>query len=157
MRIQKGEKPFSCCECGKRINYQCVLDRHRMIHTVEKPFSCCECGIRFTQQQHLITHTDSHRRETFTCGEGGKRFDNQNFLQRYRRIHTGEKSFSCLKCGQIFSLQQDLIRHTKIRTGEKGLCTQERNSFVAGCEKTFNRRVTLNKHKCDRCNTSASS
>ncbi|CAN2389011.1 hypothetical protein PRIEUP_LOCUS16957 [Pristimantis euphronides] len=40
----RGEKPYSCAECGKLFRVKSSLGRHKRIHTGEKPYSCSECG-----------------------------------------------------------------------------------------------------------------
>ncbi|XP_070701989.1 gastrula zinc finger protein XlCGF26.1-like [Pempheris klunzingeri] len=84
VKCDTGEKPFSCCECGKRFNYSYLLKRHTRTHTGEKPFSCSFCGKRFSQKGNMIYHMGRH---------------------------TGEKPFSCSVCGRRFTWLSGVKRH----------------------------------------------
>ncbi|XP_037651611.1 zinc finger protein 569-like isoform X1 [Sebastes umbrosus] len=90
-RCNAGEKPFSCCFCGKRFFQKENLKKHIRIHTGEKPFSCSVCGKQF--------------------GVNGN-------LKRHMRTHTGEKPFSCSVCKRSFAERTYLKKHMRIHRGE---------------------------------------
>ncbi len=41
------------------------------------------------------------------------------YLERYKRIHTGEKPLKCSHCGMGFTESGNLVKHKRVHTGEK--------------------------------------
>ncbi|XP_056406346.1 oocyte zinc finger protein XlCOF7.1-like [Hyla sarda] len=137
----KGEKTFSCSECGKRFNRKFNLITHQRTHTGEKPYSCSECGKYFGQKSDLVTHERIHTGvKPFSCSECGQNFIRKSILSKHRRSHTGEKPFSCSECGKSFNRKSNLVTHQRTHTGEKPYSCSE-------CGKCFGQKSDLVRHQ----------
>uniref|UniRef100_A0A8C2IVQ9 C2H2-type domain-containing protein n=1 Tax=Cyprinus carpio TaxID=7962 RepID=A0A8C2IVQ9_CYPCA len=89
MRIQAGEKLYTCEQCGKSFSIKDSFRVHLKIHTGVKPYSCKLCGKSFLRKGNLKTHM---------------------------RVHTGEKPFICSQCDKSFRQKRDLNGFNHKRT-----------------------------------------
>ncbi|XP_063152260.1 zinc finger protein 436-like isoform X2 [Candoia aspera] len=138
-RIQTGEKPFGCPECGKRFRQKENLMHHQQLHAGEIPHEFPELGKIFHQREHLLRGLRAGKR-LYECPECGKNFPTRETLIRHVRIHTGERPFECPQCGQFFRQRAHLIRHQRIHTGERPYACPE-------CGRSFSRRDSLIDHQ----------
>ncbi|KAK6301090.1 hypothetical protein J4Q44_G00291880 [Coregonus suidteri] len=95
LTVARGEKPYSCPDCGRRFSQADVLKRHQMVHTGEKPYFCGLCGRRFAQPATLKYHLRTHARENQTggsqrCPVCGQDLPTEQALRKHLRTHMGE-------------------------------------------------------------------
>ncbi|XP_063152801.1 uncharacterized protein LOC134492577 [Candoia aspera] len=154
-RINMGEKPYKCRECGKSFRSSSQVTSHRRIHTGEKPYKCMECGKSFSWTSELTSHRRMHTGEKlYKCGECGRSFRRNSQLAYHKRLHSGEKPYKCMECGKNFLWSYQLTSHKMIHTGEKPYkCMECGKSFRRSSELTSHRRIHTGEkpYKCMEC------
>uniref|UniRef100_A0A8C6V9S6 Uncharacterized protein n=1 Tax=Naja naja TaxID=35670 RepID=A0A8C6V9S6_NAJNA len=154
-RINMGEKPYKCGECGKNFRSSRQLTSHRRIHTGEKPYKCLECGKSFSWSNDLTCHKRIHTVEKlYKCSECGRSFRRNSQLAYHKRLHAGEKPYKCMECGKNFLWSYQLTSHKMIHTGEKPYkCPECGKSFRRSSELTSHRRIHTGErpYKCMEC------
>ncbi|XP_077111581.1 uncharacterized protein LOC143767260 [Ranitomeya variabilis] len=140
-RTHKGQKLFSCLDCGKCFRVKSSLVAHQKSHTRGTEFLCPECGKCFTHKPYLIKHQRTHTKEKpFSCPDCGKSYKFKYVLIAHQKTHTGEKSYSCTECDKKFASKPPLVRHLRMHTGEKPYSCSE-------CGKCFNRKYNFVTHR----------
>ncbi|XP_076744660.1 uncharacterized protein LOC106676438, partial [Maylandia zebra] len=117
---RKGEKKYSCDECGKNFTHLGNFKAHQLVHSGVKPYRCDLCGKRFTQKGHLKSHQLIHSGvKPYSCELCGKSFTHPASLKTHQVIHGGVKPYSCDLCGKSFNDPADLKKHQLIHSGVK--------------------------------------
>ncbi|TPP60357.1 putative Zinc finger protein [Fasciola gigantica] len=75
----------------------------------------------------------------YRCRDCDKEFRILRYLEKHRRIHTGEKPYQCCYCGRQFNDWPNMNRHKRIHTGE-------RPYRCSVCTKTFSQPAVYNEH-----------
>ncbi|KAA0187857.1 putative Zinc finger protein, partial [Fasciolopsis buskii] len=75
----------------------------------------------------------------YRCRDCDKEFRILRYLEKHRRIHTGEKPYQCCYCGRQFNDWPNMNRHKRIHTGE-------RPYRCSICTKTFSQPAVYNEH-----------
>ena len=111
----RGERPFSCVECGHGFTEIAKLRRHMLTHNGEKSHKCDLCGktfaLKYNLKKHQLIHTDIRPHECVTCG---KRFTQKSNLNTHLKIHIKnrvEQTLVCAQCGKIFKNAWRLQNH----------------------------------------------
>jgi len=136
---------FQCDKCDSTFANQYSLKKHfKKFHEV-KQYSCELCEKSFHKHHLLRSHSVEHTGDSFPlkCNQCGKTFKYAMYLKRHERKHKG---YACEVCKVTFEKWTDLQQHkasdhtpVTLTTVEILPCDQ--------CEKTFQNKVFLKKHK----------
>ncbi|CAO2603498.1 Zinc finger protein 777 [Lemmus lemmus] len=166
-RNRRGERPFTCMECGKSFRLKINLIIHQRNHIKEGPYECAECEISFRHKQQLTLHQRIHRvRSGYASPERGSAFNPKHSLKPRPKSPSsgsggGPKPYKCPECDSSFSHKSSLTKHQITHTGERPYtCPECKKSFRLHISLVIHQRVHAGKHEvsfiCSLCGKSFS-
>ncbi|XP_053409632.1 zinc finger protein 777 [Nycticebus coucang] len=167
-RNRRGERPFTCMECGKSFRLKINLIIHQRNHIKEGPYECAECEISFRHKQQLTLHQRIHRvRGGYSSPERGPTFNPKHALKPRPKSPSsgsgsgGPKPYKCPECDSSFSHKSSLTKHQITHTGERPYtCPECKKSFRLHISLVIHQRVHAGKHEvsfiCSLCGKSFS-
>ncbi|XP_052576454.1 zinc finger protein 777 isoform X1 [Peromyscus californicus insignis] len=166
-RNRRGERPFTCMECGKSFRLKINLIIHQRNHIKEGPYECAECEISFRHKQQLTLHQRIHRaRSGYGSPERGSAFNPKHSLKPRPKSPSsgsggGPKPYKCPECDSSFSHKSSLTKHQITHTGERPYtCPECKKSFRLHISLVIHQRVHAGKHEvsfiCSLCGKSFS-
>ncbi|RWS25301.1 gastrula zinc finger protein XlCGF8.2DB-like protein [Leptotrombidium deliense] len=115
--IDRGEKKYMCCVCGRPFNRKDHCLRHvATIHCKQMPFECDICGKRYTQRPSLTEHIQSKHinQRMFACDICDKVYKTKNQLYYHKtRVHERRNARVCDVCLRHFKSKQALDYHIR--------------------------------------------
>ncbi|XP_059028168.1 zinc finger protein 777 isoform X1 [Mustela lutreola] len=167
-RNRRGERPFTCMECGKSFRLKINLIIHQRNHIKEGPYECAECEISFRHKQQLTLHQRIHRvRGGYASPERAPGFAPKHALKPRPKSPSsgsgggGPKPYKCPECDSSFSHKSSLTKHQITHTGERPYtCPECKKSFRLHISLVIHQRVHAGKHEvsfiCSLCGKSFS-
>ncbi|XP_032499316.1 zinc finger protein 777 isoform X1 [Phocoena sinus] len=167
-RNRRGERPFTCMECGKSFRLKINLVIHQRNHIKEGPYECAECEVSFRHKQQLTLHQRIHRvRGGYASPERGPGFAPKHALKPRPKSPSsgsgggGPKPYKCPECDSSFSHKSSLTKHQITHTGERPYtCPECKKSFRLHISLVIHQRVHAGKHEvsfiCSLCGKSFS-
>ncbi|XP_036719715.1 zinc finger protein 777 [Balaenoptera musculus] len=167
-RNRRGERPFTCMECGKSFRLKINLIIHQRNHIKEGPYECAECEVSFRHKQQLTLHQRIHRvRGGYASPERGPGFAPKHALKPRPKSPSsgsgggGPKPYKCPECDSSFSHKSSLTKHQITHTGERPYtCPECKKSFRLHISLVIHQRVHAGKHEvsfiCSLCGKSFS-
>ncbi|KAM4617734.1 LOW QUALITY PROTEIN: uncharacterized protein O3C94_021654 [Discoglossus pictus] len=151
----RGNKAFTCNECGEQFSYKSHLAIHERTHAGERPHTCEECGKHFAYRSHLLIHERTHTGEKpHQCEACGKHFAYKSSLIIHQSMHTGQRLYRCNECGKQFTYKSNLVTHQRTHTGQTPYrCNECGKHFASNYILTSHQTTHTGEkqHKCDVC------
>ncbi|XP_060051660.1 zinc finger protein 777 [Erinaceus europaeus] len=169
-RQRRGERPFTCVECGKSFRLKINLIIHQRNHVKEGPYECGDCDATFRHKQQLSLHQRGHRTRSACaspehaspCGSkhgglkprpkspsgsagssgggGGGGGAGGSGGGGGSSGGGGPKPYKCPECDSSFSHKSSLTKHQITHTGERPYTCPE-------CKKSFRLHISLVIHQ----------
>ncbi|XP_054999719.1 zinc finger protein 777 isoform X2 [Sorex araneus] len=168
-RNRRGERPFTCMECGKSFRLKINLVIHQRNHIKEGPYECADCHLSFRHKQQLTLHQRAHRGRGYASPERGAAFAPKHALKPRPKSPGagsgggggGPKPYKCPECDSSFSHKSSLTKHQITHTGERPYtCPECKKSFRLHISLVIHQRVHAGKHEvsfiCSLCGKSFS-
>ncbi len=129
------EGKFLCVKCNRKF--------YRSDHLKKQ---CPECDQCFTVQKTLKRHMKKHLKKD---GETGPKIPEMSTQEQDVDAKDGCKKFKCLTSNKTFTQRNTLYRHlkySKINGCQENVVCNQYKCSVAGCDKSYDRKKTLNRH-----------
>ncbi|XP_058988186.1 zinc finger protein 729-like [Musca domestica] len=123
-------KMFSCDFCDGKFASLQTKKFHEMTHRGEKPFSCEECGKTFTYPSGLASHKNVHAKgeNQYVCRICGRKFKWQSGLKTHLKLHTeAAKPYSCKECDKSFRWPGSYYKHKKVHMRQEEESVEREN------------------------------
>ena len=101
MMHEKGEKPFNCSQCDKRLCKGCAA-----VMKEESCFTCPKCCKNFSCLSDLKKH-EMHITEPSICAGCNCAPNTSNQLKEHETIRANDEPFSCAHCDKTFCNKAD--------------------------------------------------
>ncbi|KAJ8794933.1 hypothetical protein J1605_018727 [Eschrichtius robustus] len=86
---RRGEKPYCCDLCPKKLTHNSTLRAHKRTHTKEKPFRYEHCDKAFSHRWNLKVHRCTHSGlKPYMCPECHSAFRQLGSFKRHQKTHS---------------------------------------------------------------------
>jgi uncharacterized Zn-finger protein len=114
IKVQSGDKPYTCDTCAKSFARNSNLVQHMRVHTGDKPYQCEKCMKSFAGKSNLAKHMKVHTgHKPYKCDKCMKSFASKSHIVSHMKVHTGDKPYKCDTCMKSYSLKHHLVYHIK--------------------------------------------